>query len=68
MSLSELEKLRNNVGGLIAMNSFVSTSRFEDIALVYIEGAVVESDIALVLFVVFIQLNKSYSIHRIYGA
>ncbi|CAF4227796.1 unnamed protein product [Rotaria socialis] len=50
MSISELETLRGNVGGVISMNSFVSTSREENDALCFIQGAVPEPGFAIVLF------------------
>ncbi|CAM2725170.1 unnamed protein product [Rotaria socialis] len=50
MSISELETLRGNVGGVISTNSFVSTSREENYALCFIQGAVPEPGFAIVLF------------------
>ncbi|CAF3322565.1 unnamed protein product [Rotaria socialis] len=50
MSISELETLRGNVGGVISTNSFVSTSREENDALCFIQGAVPEPGFAIVLF------------------
>ncbi|CAM4822266.1 unnamed protein product [Rotaria magnacalcarata] len=47
MTISEMEKLRVNIGGIISMNSFVSTSRDE---LYFMRDVVSESDFAIVLF------------------
>jgi tetratricopeptide (TPR) repeat protein len=50
MSVEEFEKLKNNVGKIISINSFFSTSRDIKVATVFAPSGVISNDVRAVLF------------------
>lgn len=50
LPVEELEKLKNNIGNVISMNSFFSTSRDIEVARHFATDIVVSNDVQLVLF------------------
>ena len=56
MSNDEFAELKNNVGGLIAFNSFLSTSAAQDVSLVFAAAVSGDPDMTAILYVIHVDL------------
>ncbi|CAF3548501.1 unnamed protein product [Rotaria socialis] len=58
LTRDDFEKLKSNIGGLLSVNTFLSTSEKKDIALLFTGGTIEDSDTEGILFEIDISTNE----------